>query len=392
MRAAAPLLNAMSIGAFVRERRAAAGKSSFWCIGNESGDLDSLASAIAYAYLMSLVDPYGPQIVPVLQTRRADLRLRMENLLALKRAGIDANDIVCLDDVSHAPMSEGGVALVDHNEPTGPFVSAEVIAIIDHHVDAHKYMHCAPRIVCNPDEAASCSSVLTDYFRAQLPAAIPKDAADLLLSAMEIDTLHFSADAKRAQRADYTARDCLIPESSFAGNTSALDAYCDELLSAKNDVSHLSTQELLRRDYKAFESSTWRVGVASIPISLEDFESRGGAAFIDDFGVYAAEKKLDVLVTLSGFRDEQGHARRQLLLFAPPSAVRHGAERISAALAAFTDHRVDLQELPLPCSAQGVDTQGRLTVAWTQRDESATRKQFAPALQAICASVTKQTR
>ena len=89
-------------------------------------------------------------------------------------------------------------------------------------------------------------------------------------------------------------------------------------------------------------------------------------------------------MALAGFEDEAGRPRRQLLFYAPQRA--SGAHKIAEGLEQHRGDRVDLERLELPVVGE---RHGSVCVAWEQRDAGATRKQFAPALQTVCANVLR---
>lgn len=67
-------------------------------LSNTQGDLDSLASALAYAYLGSLLDP-STTVIPLFQQGRHDFALRPENYYALQEAGLAPDLVLTLDDL-----------------------------------------------------------------------------------------------------------------------------------------------------------------------------------------------------------------------------------------------------------------------------------------------------
>ncbi|WFD32467.1 exopolyphosphatase [Malassezia sp. CBS 17886] len=355
-----------------------------WCVGNEAGDLDSVACALAYAYLETFVRPSGPRWMPALAMHRADLALRLENEVALRRCGIDVNDMCCLEDIP--PLGpDAEVVLVDHNHARGAFARAKVVGILDHHADEGQHTDAATRIVCSPEHAGSCASVLTMYFAPQLPAAppIPRPLADLLLSAISIDTVNFSPSAGKAQAVDFLARDWLLPHSSFAKEVTA---YFTQLRAAKKDVGRLTTPEHLRRDYKQFSSEaagggTWEIGASSILESLADFSARDGSrdAFVKQLHEFATARQLDVLVVVAGYR-ENDKSRRALLWYVPQITAAN--KQLADAFASCNAGGVDLEPMQLDVAASEC-------LAWLQRDPHVTRKQFVPALREVCASVPK---
>ena len=78
---------------------------------NLFADLDSLASAIAYAWYAT--NQLQQLTIPLVQIDREDFVLRAENLHALERAGIDPNVLLTADEIP--PPSGETYALVDHN-------------------------------------------------------------------------------------------------------------------------------------------------------------------------------------------------------------------------------------------------------------------------------------
>lgn len=83
-------------------------------------DLDSLASALGFAYLSAqLAATTGPakQFIPLVLTAHADLYLRPENVYALDSAGLDPGSLLCIDDLPRDRLAGlgAGFALVDHN-------------------------------------------------------------------------------------------------------------------------------------------------------------------------------------------------------------------------------------------------------------------------------------
>lgn len=375
------------LAAFLRTRKGlAALGATHWVLGNEAGDLDSLACAIGFAFLSQYAEPSGPQWVPVVQTPRADLVLRPENLAMLHKCRVDPEALVCVDEVP-ALGADAVLALVDHNRVSDAFRAAQVAAIIDHHVDEGAHTSADARVVVPPERAGSCASVLTTYFAPRLPPAppLPPAMADLLLSAVLIDTYNFSRDAGKAQAADEAARTFLARQSSYP-TAEAQAALFDELVRAKSDVSALSVPQKLRRDYKLLEcdargGGAWRVGTSSTVEPLAALVRDGSDALFDALRTFATERALDVVVVLAGFQDDAGRTHRELLVYAPDARSPFGD-----ALAVHHEHGVDLA----PLAVRGVDAaRDAFCAAYTQRDARVTRKQFAPAVRAVCVSLAK---
>ncbi|EJD51839.1 DHH phosphoesterase [Auricularia subglabra TFB-10046 SS5] len=311
-------------------------------MGNEAGDLDTLASSVAYAFLAhSDQHPF----VALQQTPRGDLRLRPENIHALSLAGLgeaEHDALLCIDDLpTDTPFPPPGTrfALVDHNALGAHFKveGAKVVGIIDHHEDerAHASDEVAPRIVQVP--TGSCSSLVANHFHsASSSTTPPPELAGLLLSALLIDTDGLKAGGK-AEAADHDAAAYLLPltqaqqQQQLKPGDSELIADLTRTLNAKKfDVEPLGTRDLLRRDYKEYSytrsasSSQVKVGLATVPLGLARlFElsaprSASGsgdeapAEFWSALDAWMAERELDVLGVLCSFRSpKEGKGKKK---------------------------------------------------------------------------------
>jgi exopolyphosphatase len=257
-------------------------------MGNEAGDLDSIASSIAYAWVLSEVKKIPA--IPLVQVQHDDLNLRPENIYAFKLAGLTESleELLTSSDVSEfKPFPSQKFALVDHNRLGSTFSldnpTAEVVSVIDHHEDEKLYLNASPRIIA---PCGSCASHVATQFP---PEPLP-DLALLLLTAILIDTDGLKPGGKAVQ----TDRDSalfLAPKSSIANSIPPLSALSpidhpnpDALYEAqaikdltkalrdrKSDVSHLSGFDLLRRDYKEYSHTLpahHRLKLASQPSFL----------------------------------------------------------------------------------------------------------------------------
>ncbi|GAA6028344.1 hypothetical protein JCM8097_006987 [Rhodosporidiobolus ruineniae] len=402
-------------------------------VGNEAGDLDSLASSLAYAY-------FGPQsdssssrrYVPLTLTARADLVLRPENTEALKRAEVPEDALLTLDDLPASNLSSLGTsfALVDHNVLLPMFRShpdqhdheeddRRVVAVVDHHADEQRHLEANPRLI---QVVGSCASLVTKLLTADFAppspeSPIPTGIADLLLSAIMIDTgLKPEEKGGKATAIDQSAVQALLPFSSFlpsssaasvsasfttsspseadlASALSALQDFDNLLFAKKKDVSWMSGRDLLRRDYKEYLESGVRYGLSTVPLSLsvwldkspaEDKEKRWELV-LADVEAWMKERDLQLAGVLTSYEHikksgKEGKHRRELLLVAAPSAVSQlksvfeGVER---------DEVLQLEEwkgLEEYGAQEGQTSEGGRWRVWQQGNAKATRKQVAPAL------------
>ncbi|KAK0521328.1 Exopolyphosphatase [Tilletia horrida] len=242
-------------------------------MGNEAGDLDSLASSVALAYLFTHL-PH-PQLdaharastiyAPLIQTAAADLYLRPENEAISRFAGISTAldgstggstcDLLTIDaleggagsvsdalgmDLAADGRLEAGAGkvsfgLVDHPALIprwGDHEKRDVRYIVDHHKDEGAHPQAKIRFMRGPGSVpdgeapiGSAASMIVEVFQDELlktaaqpaGAVIPKAVADLLISAIVIDTDNLRPVPRgRATPRDVLSHAILLPLSSFA--------------------------------------------------------------------------------------------------------------------------------------------------------------------------------
>lgn len=320
-------------------------------------DLDSVASAIAFAWIQSEV--HKKPAVPFMQVERGDLALRAENLHALQSAGLSEglDELLTSTEMAeYKPFPAHKFALVDHNRLGDTFThensKAEVVAILDHHHDEGLYPSAAPRVI---SPCGSCAS----HIASVCPPEIPAELATLLLSAILIDTDGLKPGGKATQT-DRDAALSLAPRctiSNFIPPPSALapidnpnanpDALFEvqaikemtkTLIDKKSDVSHLGALDLLRRDYKEYSHKlswatgqpTVKAGLSTVPTSLKVWATEGR---LEKAAVEWMERRdLTILGVLTSYRDvkkqvvgknKQGKHKREMawiILEKPPLA------------------------------------------------------------------------
>ena len=229
-------------------------------LGNEAGDLDSVASSIALSFLLaasndatapsmfaaSCTSPFA--VVPVLNFKREDIALRKDVLFVLSKAGIDISYVLFIDDVPLQRLADKRLlqlVLVDHNVPcpAQAFAAPHVIACIDHHADLLQEAS-AQRCIRT---VGSCCSIIVDLFSQQSP--LLRGVAFLLAAAITIDTKNLTAPV--TTDSDRSAMRCLRPllDSFDDADASELLAQLQHL---RLDVSGLSVAQLFLKDTKQF--------------------------------------------------------------------------------------------------------------------------------------------
>ncbi|KAG7844759.1 hypothetical protein KL941_003499 [Ogataea angusta] len=223
--------------------------------GNQSADMDSVVSAIAYSTLSS-----KSLVLPLINIPRQDFDLRRDIVHVMKQSDINVKDLIFLDDIETCwdklAKAKVDLILVDHNKPQGDVVKnlmeklgAKVVGIIDHHEDEKLFTDASPRII---QKSGSCISLVLNHFKEQVGQIDPK-LVRLFLSPLVIDT---SGLKHRVEQVDKDALELLLPK--LQADQAFLQAWTDELHTAKQNVEGLSLRDLLRKDYKEYRTKAGR--------------------------------------------------------------------------------------------------------------------------------------
>ncbi|KAG1847939.1 hypothetical protein C8R48DRAFT_730656 [Suillus tomentosus] len=373
---------------------------------NEAGDLDSLASTLGYVWLRFNA---SGKAIAYITTPREDFVLRAENLHALGLAGDHPfEELYCSGDPISPQVSQ--FALVYHNvlDTRHASPTARVVAVIDHHEDEGQYKDTSttnPRIV---EPAGSCSSVVTRLYQSSSNLSIPPEMSTLLL------TLGVGREA-----AAFLIPNSLLAhkEEVFASSDNqtiihlpSVQSLSATLREKKLSVSHLSTRDLLRRDYKEFafrrpasedatqSSNTIRVGLATVPRRLSAFFTSSSYP-IKEIQDWLDERYLSVIGILTTFRSKKGKGRREQLWMV--KADEGIAEKLLQGLESSQElklKRLDFSKFV--CNANTADESedddaeevtadearfgdSFVARAYEQGNASATRKQTAPTLRRL---------
>ncbi|KAK6347124.1 Exopolyphosphatase [Orbilia brochopaga] len=379
-------------------------------VGNESADLDSFASSIIYAYLDAIVST--PEVskherllpvvkeheffwrrttaatIPVLNIPRSELALRPEhNHLIKHHLSFTPQDVCTLDELpSSITSSDISVALVDHNvlqPPLSRKFDRHVKSIVDHHEDEGKYPDAKPRTVI---PAGSCTTLVLNHFRSRfsthwdtLPPEIHSEIAKLALAPILIDTANLTSKVTPLDVVQVTE---LLER---AGEGFDRQAFYKGLQQAKTDLSGLTVEEILRKDYKQWKSDNGIVlGVSVSTRSLAWVVKKAGGmeAFKKTLGEYAASRKLDVAVVMTT-DNSGGGFRRDLLIWGVNDRTAGFAQKFEeAGKEKFKLEKWPTEQDEINESIAHVDIK-----AWTQASLDLSRKQVAPALRDIASSL-----
>ncbi|MEN8140899.1 MAG: DHHA2 domain-containing protein [Thermodesulfobacteriota bacterium] len=278
-------------------------------IGNEAADLDSMASSLAYGYLLAALNADDKrQIIPVMPIPRADFKLRTEAVYVFNKAGINLTEVIFFDEVDLPALmaNDGQLVLMDHNKLAMDLDFGEqVTAIIDHHVDEGLYLAAQPRII---ELVGSTCSLVAKEINRHKPTILAKKLATLLLGTILLDTVNLDPEAGRLTPADQEAADLLLP--IFA---SEQDKFFGRVQEEKFNCSDLSTPDLLRKDYKQWQLGAINCGIGSVLMPVVDWLAKDNE-LAQAFSDFAAERGLDVLLAMNAYTNP-GFSR-DLVIFA----------------------------------------------------------------------------
>ena len=236
-------------------------------MGNESADLDSIVSSIAYAYELSVENPSGSTgglYLPLLNIRKDEISLRKDILYLFQLLDISIEDLIFVDDkISLNFLFEEGrlyLNLVDHNvlRPAQAYLSNTIERIVDHHVDEHKHyplLSNENKLIAN---VGSNTTLIAEKILSNQQMMIP-ELALLLLSPILVDTSNLQSLEKTTDR-DIKAVDRL----RLFGSTLIPNDLYERLRAAKHDVADLTPDMLLSKDFKEYLDNKLMYGISVI--------------------------------------------------------------------------------------------------------------------------------
>jgi exopolyphosphatase len=284
-------------------------------MGNEAADLDSMASAVTYAWYLYLTDP-SQNPFPLINIPRADFKLRTEAVFLFEEAGVDIDHLLFAEDVDLDKLKAGGklkLILVDHNKLASGQTGLETVitGILDHHADEKSY---PPAAVTNIRPVGSAATLVSELFLGDQSAVIEKSLGTLLLGTILLDTVNLDPEAGRVTDDDSKAAKEII-------DITGLDSgkLFEKLQFEKFNVSSLGSYDLLRKDYKEWQLGSVKLGIGSVLLPIEDWVSKD-PDIAEECDRYLKERKLDVLLAMNAFTSPG--FTRQLVINIPDESLR----------------------------------------------------------------------
>ncbi|CAI4039574.1 hypothetical protein SMKI_08G2430 [Saccharomyces mikatae IFO 1815] len=325
------------------------------CVGNESADMDSIASAITFSYCQYIYNEISNSEekeknglnIPIIDIPREDLNLRRDVIYVLEKLKITEEELFFIEDLKslkeHVPYgTKVNSYLVDNNDTPKNLKNYidNVIGIIDHHFDVKKHIDAEPRIV---KVSGSCSSLVFNYWYEKLQGdrEVVMNIAPLLMGAFLIDTSNMERKVESSDKlAIKRCQDVLDHAANEVSAQGLQDTrvFYKEMKSRKNDIKGFSVSDILKKDYKQFNfqgkgTKGLEIGLSSIVKRMSWLfnEHDGEAEFIKQCKKFQTERGLNVLVLLTSWR-KAGDSHRELVMLGDPNVLCKLIDRVSEKL------------------------------------------------------------
>ncbi|XP_010225087.1 PREDICTED: protein prune homolog 2 [Tinamus guttatus] len=272
-------------------------------LGNKSCDLDSLISALTYAYFLDKVSPPDVLCLPVLNIPRRDFSYFTETRFILEELNIPESLYIFRDEINlHQLNDEGKLSLT--------LVNSSMLTSED------KSLESAVVKVINPDEQcdgslelqASSSSLVVKEILQEAPELITQQLAYLLRGSILFKCMSLEPERIAAQQEKVLS----ILEEKFPDLPPR-----EEIISVlqENQFSppSISIEEVMLKDLKELSDGEIKVAISTVYMTLEDCVLHRSLlgdlkAFIDKYG-------FDVLVILANYLSDEEETRRQIAVY-----------------------------------------------------------------------------
>lgn len=279
-------------------------------VGNESADLDSIISAVLLAFAYSKMNE--EKIVPLINCNKRDYKLRTESYGLLKRYDIDENNLIFVDEIDDSLINDPKdlkVIVVDHNKLPDNLRAwdGSVVAVFDHHQDIGMYPNAQPRQF---ETVGSCATLIAQFVLENNADLFKTEAFTILnISPILVDTINLDPEQGRVTDVDVEISKKL--ESFISVDIQKL---YDDLQFMKSDVSALSSSELLRKDYKQWANKKMTYGMASVPLSIENWLKKDND-IANACDVCMKENDLKMMLVMTAYME--GSFKRELIVITP---------------------------------------------------------------------------
>ncbi|XP_038643036.1 exopolyphosphatase PRUNE1, partial [Scyliorhinus canicula] len=322
-------------------------------LGNQACDLDSMVSALVYAYYLSKTAPdRKAAFVPVLNIPRSEFALRGECVFLLRECGLSEETLVFRGDVDLHGLHRDGrltLTLVDHNVLPRDDAALEraVTEVIDHRPVERPF---SPACAVTVEPVGSCATLVAARILQRAPDVLDRQLAHVLRSTILLDCINMAPEAGKVTPKDSEYVAAL--ESRFSDLPPRVVVF-DSLQKAKFDVSGLTIEQMLRKDLKVVSGGGLQVAISAVYVRLEELLARPGVE--EAFEEFCRGHGYSVLVVMTISFGPKSQPFRQLAVYSPHSDER---EWVSQALEEAECPSLQLAPMESPCPDIGAYRQG----------------------------------
>ncbi|ROJ29326.1 Exopolyphosphatase PRUNE1 [Anabarilius grahami] len=332
-------------------------------MGNEACDVDSMVSALTFAYFLSKSLDRKRVPVPVLNIPRAEFPLRSDSTFLLRETGLSQDYLLFRDEVDLHSLHKNKqltLTLVDHNVLPSADSELEdaVVEVIDHHLLQRPSSPSCPVTV---ETVGSCATLVTELIAQKAPEVLDQQVAQLLYGTIILDCVNMAPEAGKVTPKD--SQYAIFLEKRFP-KLPPRGALFQSLQNAKFDVSGLSTEQMLLKDMKAASAGDLNLAVSVIYMTLEAFLQRRGLQ--QDLCEFCHNHSYNLLVAMTISFNDNKEPFRQLAVYSSSTVYR---EEMSKALEKAKTPSLDLK----PMSSPYLDVK-----AYKQGNTLASRKKVMP--------------
>eukprot|EP01119_Soliformovum_irregulare_P005183 TRINITY_DN1668_c0_g1_i1.p1 TRINITY_DN1668_c0_g1~~TRINITY_DN1668_c0_g1_i1.p1 ORF type:complete len:406 (+),score=131.67 TRINITY_DN1668_c0_g1_i1:164-1219(+) len=344
-------------------------------MGNEASDCDSIVSSVFFAFLLKMTTKH--MHVPVINIPREDLVLRTETWWLLHETGIDISNLVFLPEVKATvdkslASKQLEVTLVDHNILAGwqKHLEEAVVRIMDHHKEEKKCTRAtgSDRVI---EMVGSCASLVARAFKETNNLSLLSNVEKkILLAPILLDTANLDPKFQKVTPVDADIATILMKDLSM--DAKQQKEYNDKLTAERFSVESLSTNDLLRMDYKAFKLNIHEVGISSVKKSIKDW-LKSEPHLPKAMESFRVSQKLDILYAMTIFMDEKENVHRELVILSP------SGELLENSMKFLLKTDLKLEQVEQAASAAFLK-EGYHVAFLVQHNTGASRKQLQPLL------------
>ncbi|XP_008321138.1 exopolyphosphatase PRUNE1 [Cynoglossus semilaevis] len=287
-------------------------------MGNEACDVDSMVSALVYAFFLSKTLGGDTLVLPLLNIHREELALRSDNTFLLRQSGVSHDLLLFRDQLDLKTLHQEArlrLTLVDHNvlSSSDSDLEGAVVEVIDHH-----HLEREPSTSCcvTVETVGSCATLITERIVQEAPEILTLQLAQLLYAAVVLDCVNMAPSAGKVTPKD--SQFAAVLESRFPA-LPPRGALFTALQNAKFDVSGLDTGQMLMKDMKIVSGSL-RLAVSVLYVTLEEFLQR--AELEAELSSFCQRNGFDLLLLMTISFTESKEPIRELAVFCHSSTCR----------------------------------------------------------------------